>query len=349
MSQSHSAYPERFTSVEALQEALSRPTPQVVDALSRLEGDLLILGVGGKMGPTLARMARRAVVEGGLDRRVIGVARFSDPRVQTQLEEAGVETVRADLMQEDVLETLPDAENVVYMVGTKFGTTGQEARTWAVNAYLPGRVAQRYRDARIVAFSSGNVYPLAAVSCGGCTEGTPPAPVGEYAQSVLGRERILGHFARQYHISSVLFRLNYAVEMRYGVLLDVARKVWIGEAVDLSMGHANVIWQGDANAYALRALELAQVPPRVLNVTGPETVSIRWLAGCFGELLGRKPVYAGTEGERALLSNAALAFKLLGYPAMPLGQVIEWIATWIIDGGPTLDKPTHFEVRDGKF
>jgi nucleoside-diphosphate-sugar epimerase len=235
------------------------------------------------------------------------------------------------------------------MVGTKFGTTGQEARTWAVNAYLPRRVAQRYRDSRIVAFSSGNVYPLAPVAGGGCTEETPPAPVGEYAQSVLGRERILEHFAREHRIPSVLFRLNYAVEMRYGVLLDVAQKVWLGEPVDLAMGHANVIWQGDANAYALRALELAEVPPRALNVTGPETVSIRWLAGRFGELLDRNPVYVGTEGDRALLSNAARAFKRLGYPSVPLGRVIEWVAAWVIDGGPTLDKPTHSEVRDGKF
>ncbi len=348
-------YKERFETVEALEEALSRPTPQVVDALSRLDGDLLILGVGGKMGPTLATMARRAVVEGGLDMRVIGVARFSDPRVREVLEDAGVETVRADLMQEGALEALADADgassvaNVIYMVGTKFGTTGQEARTWAVNAYLPARVVQRLRESRIVVFSSGNVYPLVPVAGGGCTEAAPPAPMGEYAQSVLGRERLVEHFARQHGVPSVLLRLNYAVEVRYGVLLDVARKVWLGEAIDLSMGHANVIWQGDANAYALRALELTEVPPRVLNVTGPETVSIRWLAGRFGELLDRSPVYIGIEGESALLSNAGRAFQLLGYPSVPLGRVIEWVAAWVIDGGPILDKPTHFEVRDGRF
>jgi nucleoside-diphosphate-sugar epimerase len=339
----------RFEDVEALEEALSRPTPGVVEAMARLDGDLVILGVGGKMGPTLATMARRAVVEGGLDRRVIGVARFSDPRIRDRLEAAGVEAIGADLMEEGALEGLPDAPNVIYMAGTKFGTTGQEARTWAVNAYLPGRVVQRFRDSRIVAFSSGNVYPLAPVAGGGCTEATPPAPVGEYAQSVLGRERIFEHFTRQYGVPGVLLRLNYAVEVRYGVLLDVARKVWIGEPIDLSMGHANVIWQGDANAYALRALGLAEVPPRPLNVTGPETVSIRWLAGRFGELLDRSPVFIGTEGEKALLSNAGLAFKLLGYPSVPLGRVIEWVAAWVIDGGPVLDKPTHFEVRDGRF
>ena len=344
----------RFESVEALEEALSRPTPQVVEALSRLDGDLLILGVGGKMGPTLATMARRAVVEGGLDKRVIGVARFTDPEVRDKLEDAGVETVRADLMQEGALKDLADSDaasaaNVIYMVGMKFGTTGQEARTWAVNAYLPGRVAQHFQASRILVFSSGNVYPLAPVAGGGCTEDVPPAPVGEYAQSVLGRERIFEHIACQHGVPSVMFRLNYAVEMRYGVLLDVARKVWVGEPIDVSMGHANVIWQGDANAYALRALALAEVPPRVLNVTGPETVSIRWLAGAFGERFGRRPAFVGTEGDSALLSNAGRTFKLLGYPSVPLGRVIEWVAAWVIDGGPVLDKPTHFQVRDGRF
>jgi nucleoside-diphosphate-sugar epimerase len=339
----------RFESVEALEEALSRPTPEVVEAMARLDGDLLILGVGGKMGPTLATMARRALFEGGLDVRVMGVARFSDPRVRDRLEDAGVEAIGADLMEDGALKGLPDAPNVIYMAGTKFGTTGQEARTWAVNAYLPGRIVQRFRESRIVAFSSGNVYPLAPVAAGGCTEATPPAPVGEYAQSVLGRERIFEHFARKHKVPSVLLRLNYAVEVRYGVLLDVARKVWIGEPIDLSMGHVNVIWQGDANAYALRALHLAEVPPLRLNVTGPETVSIRWLAGRFSELLDRSPVFVGTEGESALLSNAGLAFKLLSYPSVPLDRVIEWVAAWVIDGGPVLDKPTHFEVRDGRF
>jgi nucleoside-diphosphate-sugar epimerase len=338
-----------FESVEMLEESLSRPTPGVVRTLSSLAGDLLILGVGGKMGPTLAFMARRAVVEGGLDKQVIGVARFTEPMVQDKLEAAGVETIRADLMREGALEALPAAPNVIYMVGSKFGTTGQEARTWAINAYLPGKVASRFKGSRIVVFSSGNVYPLAPVGGGGCTEDTPPAPVGEYAQSVLGRERIFEYFARQHDVSGVLFRLNYAVEMRYGVLLDVARKVWIGEPIDLSMGYANVIWQGDANAYALCALGLVESPPRVLNVTGPETVSIRWLAERFGEMLDRRPAFVGTERENALLSNAGLAFRLLGYPSVSLGQVIEWVAAWVIDGGPVLDKPTHFEVRDGRF
>jgi hypothetical protein len=339
----------RLTGVEELEELLSRPTPEVVAAMARLDGDLLILGVGGKMGPTLAMMARRAVVEAENDKRVIGVARFSDPTVQGKLDRAGVETIRADLMAEGVLGALPDVPNVVYMVGHKFGTTGQEALTWALNSYLPGLVAQRFRRSRIVVFSSGNVYPLTPVALGGPTEATSPAPVGEYAQSVLGRERIFEYYARQLQIPSVLFRLNYAVEMRYGVLLDVARKVWVGEPIDLSMGHVNLIWQGDANAYALRALHLVEVPPRALNVTGPETVSVRALAQRFGELLGRRPTLQASEGAEALLSNAGQAFKLLGYPSVSLEQVIEWVACWVIDGRAVLDKPTKYGVRDGRF
>jgi nucleoside-diphosphate-sugar epimerase len=294
-------------------------------------------------------LAQRAVVETGRDRRVIGVSRFSDPQVAEKLSRAGVETIASDLMDEGTLEALPDVPNIIYVVGTKFGATGQEARTWAINAFLPGRVAQTFRRSRIVVFSSGNVYAFAPVIYGGSTEETPPAPIGEYAQSVLGRERIFEYFALQFNVRSVLFRLNYAVELRYGVLLDVARKVWAGDPVDLSMGHVNVLWQGDANAYALRALLLADVPPRILNVAGPETISVRSLALQFGELLGRSPIFEGCERREALLSNAQQAFKLLGYPSVPLGRVIEWVAAWVVDGGPVLDKPTKFQVRDGRF
>lgn len=341
--------PSRFDTEEALEEFLSRPTPEVVEALRELEGDIMILGVGGKMGPTLAMLTQRAIEEAGLDKRVIGVSRFSSPEVAEKLKRAGVETIACDLMDERSLRELPDVPNIIYMVAMKFGTTGREAQTWALNTFLPGMVARRFRDSRIVAFSSGNVYPLVPVLHGGCTERTPPAPIGEYAQSVLGRERIFEYFSRQFNTPGVLLRLSYAVELRYGVLLDVARKVWTGEAIDLTMGHVNVIWQGDANAYALRSLLLAEVPPLILNITGPETISVRALVLRFGELMGREPIFEGSEADTALLSNAQLAHKLFGYPKVALETIIGWVAEWVMAGGPVWDKPTKFQVRDGRF
>lgn len=338
-----------FPTVEALEAFLSEPTPQLVEALEHLDGDLMILGAGGKMGPTLASMARRAVVQAGSDKRIIAVSRFSDRPAADQLARMGVEVTSCDLMDDAALATLPDVRNIVYMVGVKFGATDHEARTWAVNAYLPGRVVQRFCHSRFVLFSSGNVYPLTPVSGGGCTEQTPPAPVGEYAQSVLGRERIFEYWATRLGVPGLIVRLNYAVELRYGVLLDIAQRVWKGEPIDLRMGHVNAIWQGDANAYALRALALAESPPRVLNVTGPETVSVRSLAGCLGELLGREPCLEGEEQADALLNNAAQAFKLMGYPRVPLPQIVEWVANWVAAGGSVLGKPTRFQVRDGRF
>jgi len=337
------------TSVDELEQVLTQPTPEVIESLAGLEGDLMVLGAGGKMGPTLAMLAQRAVTAGGGGKQVIAVSRFTATTVRAKLDRCGVQTVACDLMVEDELASLPKAANIIYMVGVKFGATGQETRTWAVNAYLPGRVVSHFPRARLVLFSSGNVYPFTPVVAGGCTERAPPAPVGEYAQSVLGRERIFEHFCSQSGVLGLVFRLNYAVEMRYGVLLDVARKVWLGEQVDLSMGHVNVVWQGDANAYALRALNLAGSPPTVLNVTGPETVSIRHLATVFGRLLEREPILVGSEQPNALLSNAQLTFRLMGYPRVALGQVIGWVAHWVKIGGPVLGKPTKFQVRDGRF
>ena len=334
-----------FETAADLEVFLSAPSPEVIDAMRHLEGDLMILGVGGKMGPTLAMLARQAIDATGLHKRVIGVSRFSDGQVADRLQRAGVETISCDLLADGALAALPDVQNIVYMVGVKFGATGEEARTWAMNAFLPGKVAQRFSRSRVVLFSSGNVYPLVPASSGGCTEQTPPAPVGEYAQSVLGRERVFSHFG----VSGVLFRLNYAVELRYGVLLDVAQNVWSGKPVDLRMGYVNVIWQGDANAYALRALALAETPPRILNITGPETLSVRYLAARFGELFEREPVLEGVEQPDALLNNAGLAFQLMGYPRVPVGRAIEWVAEWVRMDGPTLAKPTKFQVRDGRF
>ena len=294
-------------------------------------------------------MARRAIDQAGLSKRVIGVSRFSEPGLRGALQDAGVETIACDLLDDEAILRLPEAPNIVYMAGMKFGTTHREPQTWVMNAYLPGRVVRALPHARYVIFSSGNVYPLVPVLQGGATETVPPAPVGEYAQSVLGRERIFQYWAERQHTKGVLFRLNYAVEMRYGVLLDIAQKVWARQPIDLSTGHANVIWQGDANAYALRALTLAADPPLILNVTGPETISIRSLALELGTLLGVEPVFAGQEQPEALLSNAQRAHALLGYPRVPVGQVVSWVADWVRREMPTLSKPTKFEVRDGRF
>lgn len=337
------------SSVAALEDLLTRPSPALIADLAALDGDLLVLGVGGKMGPSLAVLARRALDAAGSSRQVLGVARFSTPGVRESLEAAGVRTLAADLLDRRAVAALPDAPNLIFMAGQKFGSTGAESRTWAMNTWLPGLVAERYAGARTVVFSSGNVYPLVPVASGGATEATPPAPVGEYAQSVLGRERVFEHFARTAGTPTVLFRLNYAVELRYGVLLDVAQRVWRGEPVALSNPAANCLWQGDANAMALRCLRLAASPPLVLNVTGPETVAIRALAHRFGELLDREPSFAGDEPDSALLANAQRAHGLLGYPTVPLDQVIRWVAEWVRADGPTLAKPTHFETRDGRF
>lgn len=338
-----------LTNERELDEFLSRPNEADIAAVRELRGDLLILGVAGKMGPSLAVRARRAADAAGVRMRIIGVSRFSNPAARRWLEEAGIETIAADALVEEELAALPDAPNVVYMAARKFGSTGDEAYTWAMNTYLPARAALRYRHSRIVAFSSGNVYPFVPVSSGGATEATPPAPVGEYGMSALGRERMFEYVSSHHGTPAAILRLNYAVELRYGVLLDIGRKVFERRPVDLFMGSANVIWQGDANSICLRSFALCQSPPFVLNLTGPETLSVRSVAQRFGELFGVAPVFLGAEADTALLNNAARCFRLFGYPAVSVDQLIEWIAQWIGSGGATLDKPTHFEARDGRF
>jgi nucleoside-diphosphate-sugar epimerase len=334
---------------QQLEDVLATPRDADLTAMAALDGDLLILGISGKMGPSLAHLARRAADAAGVKRRIIGAARFSNPAARQQLEDWGIETITADLLQPGELEKLPDAANVIYMAARKFGSTGNESLTWAMNTFLPGMVAQRYRQSRIVAFSSGNVYPLVPVLQGGCTESSPVGPVGEYAMSALGRERMFDHFSRQYGTPVTLLRLNYAVELRYGVLVDIGLKVFERRPIDLRMGHANVIWQGDANSVTLRSLAACQSPPLVLNLTGPETVSVRWAARRFADHFGIEPVYEGVESESALLNNAARCHQMFGYPTISVEQMITWIAGWIGMGGPLLNKPTHFEVRDGKF
>ena len=317
--------------------------------MAALEGDILILGVGGKMGPTLAKQAKRAIDLAGVTKKVIGVSRFSTSGVQEDLHEAGIETIAADLLSEDCLQNLPDIQNVILMAGRKFGSTDNENLTWAMNSYMPGRVADKYRDSELVIFSTGNVYPLTPVSHGGATECLPPAPIGEYAQSCLSRERICAYFSSQFGTPMAILRLNYAIDLRYGILLDIAEKVYLEESISLEMGNVNVIWQADANAVALRAFAHCQSPPLTLNVTGPETISVRYLALRFGALFNKPPRFEGEEAETALLSNASQCHRLFGYPRVSLEQMIEWIAEWVRIGGTTLRKPTHFEVRDGKF
>lgn len=332
-----------------LEEALSRPSDADVEAMRALEGDLVLLGVGGKMGPSLALLARHASAEAGVVRRIIGVSRFSTAGLAEQLRGAGVETISCDLLDREAVRALPEAPNVIYMTGRKFGSTGQEWLTWAMNVLAPAMAAERFARSRIVAFSTGNVYPLVPVASGGPTESDAAAPVGEYAQSSLGRERMFEYFSDRCGTPVALLRLNYAIDLRYGVLHDVARKVYSREPIDLSMGFANVIWQRDANSIALRALAHCQSPPFVLNVTGPEIVSIRRLGEQFGAIFGIEPIFAGRESETALLSNAARCRELFGPPTVSLDQMIRWVARWIELGGRSLGKPTHYEQRDGKF
>jgi nucleoside-diphosphate-sugar epimerase len=332
-----------------LVELLAAPSGEDVAALRALDGDLIILGAGGKMGPSLAQRARAATLKAGVSKRIMAVSRFPDAALERQLQECGIETIRADLLDSDQLAALPDARNVIFMAGRKFGSTGGEALTWAANAYMPARVAERYRDSRIVAFSSGNVYPLVQVSSGGATEETAPGPVGEYAQSVLARERLFEFFSTRYGTAVCLLRLNYAVELRYGVLLDIGRAVYADRPVNVGMGKVNVIWQGDANSMCLRSFVLCQSPPAILNVTGPEALAVRDIALRFGELFGRTPEFSGQEAETALLNNAARCHRLFGLPRVSAAQTIEWTARWIREGGTTWDKPTHFDSRDGRF
>jgi nucleoside-diphosphate-sugar epimerase len=332
-----------------LEDLLSEPTDDVIETLGRLPGDILVLGVAGKMGPTLARMARRASDAAGVPRRVIGVSRFSSARSQEALHAHGIETIRCDLLNEDELAHLPAAANVIYMAGKKFGSTGDESTTWAMNAYLPGLVARRYRDSRIVAFSSGNIYGMVPVARSGSREEDAPRPVGEYAMSCLARERIFEAFSRAQQTPMALIRLNYACEMRYGVLVDLAQKVRAGEPIDLGMGYLNTIWQGDANALALRALEHTATPPTVINLTGPERLSVHAVAERLGELMNRPVRFIGTESDTALLNDARRGLELLGTPRITADTLIEWVAAWVAQGGASLGKPTHFESRDGAF
>ena len=337
--------PAGFADEAELEEFMTRPSAALVRDLATAEGDILILGVGGKMGPTLAQLARRAVP----DRRVIGVARFSDPAVEDKLRACGVETIACDLLDREAVAALPRCPNVIFMASRKFGTTGALPLTWAMNVAMPSIVAETFRDSRIVAFSTGNVYPFARVAEGGSRESDTPGPMGEYAMSCLGRERMFEHYSEQYGTPGRIVRLNYAIDMRYGVLHDIGSRVLAGEPVDLTTGNVNVIWQGDANSHALRCLARCTAPTTPINVSGPETASVRALALAFAERFGRTPRFEGIEAEQCWLVNTGEATRLFGNPSVPLLTMVDWVAEWLVAGGDAYGKPTEYASRDGAF
>jgi nucleoside-diphosphate-sugar epimerase len=342
---SRDTLPETIGDVEALDELLCRPSQVLIDDLARVDGDIMILGVGGKMGPTLAGLAKAAVPE----RRVIGVARFSEEGVEDWLKARGVETLHCDLLDETALRRLPQTSNIIFMAGRKFGAEGNLALTWAMNAHVPALVAQAFRNARIVAFSTGCVYPFVPVEGKGADESTPPNPPGEYAQSCVGRERMFEYFSQALGTPGRLFRLNYAIDMRYGVLHDIATKVRDGTPIDVSLGHVNFIWQGDASSQALRCLARCDRPTSPINVSGHEILAVRDLAAQFGELLGRAPVIVGKEEPTAWLTDTSHATKLFGLPIVDTERLIKWTADWVARAMPSLGKPTKYEVRDGRY
>lgn len=342
-------FPATIDNVEQLDELLSRPTPQVIQALQQTEGDLILLGIAGKMGPTLARMIIRADEAAGIQRRILGVSRFSDESSRQPLEDLGIETFKGDLLDTEFINSLPDVPNVIYMAGMKFGATGNESLTWAMNTYLPSLVCNKYRNSRITAFSTGNIYGLVPASGQGSVETDKPDPVGEYAMSCLGRERMFEHFSRTLNIPMTIIRLNYATECRYGVLVDLALQVYQEQTIDISMGYVNVIWQGDANAMTLCALPDSSSPPFNLNVAGPKILKVRAICEQFGTLFGKQPQFTGIEAEDALLNNGQHGHNKYGAPQVEVDQILHWIADWIQNERPLLGKPTHFESRSGKF
>jgi nucleoside-diphosphate-sugar epimerase len=337
--------PKTIADIAALDELLCRPSQALIDDLNQIDGDIMVLGVAGKMGPTLAGLAKAALPR----RRIIGVARFSDISVKAWLEARGIETIHCDLLEVAQLNALPEIANIVFMAGRKFGAEGDLSLTWAMNAHVPALVAQAFKNSRIVAFSTGCVYPFVPVDGKGSDETMPPDPPGEYAQSCVGRERMFEYFSRAYSTPGRLFRLNYAIDMRYGVLHDIATKVRMGQPIDVSLGHVNFIWQGDASSQALRCLAHCDTPTTPINVSGHEILAVRDLARKFGALFGREPVMVGKEEPTAWLSDTSQAVKLFGSPIVDTTQLIAWTADWIARSMPSLGKPTKYEVRDGRY
>lgn len=328
-----------------LEDILSEPNDATKEVLARLNGDIVVLGAGGKMGPTLAMMLKKA----STNKNVFAVSRFSDKSVKHRIEKAQIETIEADLLDESIYNRLPRAENVFYLAGMKFGATGNQPLTWAMNSFLPVLVARHYKDARIVALSTGNVYPFVDRRGGGATEQTLPDPIGEYAQSCLGRERLFEYFSQLYTTPVTLIRLNYANEPRYGIIVDLTTKILNDDPIDLTMGAVNLIWQRDANDYIIRAISLANSPPTILNVTGPEAIPVRRLAEQIAAILNKKPTFVSQEAETALLSDASCCIGVLGLPGTSLDQMVSMIVHWVVSGKKTLNKPTKYDMRDGKF
>jgi nucleoside-diphosphate-sugar epimerase len=342
---------ENLQNEAGLEALLAEPSEKLIVDMAQIKGSIMVLGAGGKMGPSLCRLIRNASKAAGISRDIFAVSRFSDPKAASMLKETGVHVIPCDLLDPHGLASLPDANHIIYMAGRKFGTGEDAPMTWAMNAAVPSFVSQRFAGANMVVFSSGNIYPPVrlAEGVGGCTEETPAGPLGEYAMSCLARERIFAYAAMAKGLKVLLFRLNYAVDLRYGVLFDIAEKVKNGRPVSLSVPYFNCIWQGDANEAAVRSLLHTSSPARILNVTGPETVSVRTAAERFGEFFGITPIFCDEPGETALLNNAGQAMKLFGYPRFSIDELIEMQAAWILNGGKGLGKPTHFEVRDGVY
>ncbi|OHB45965.1 MAG: hypothetical protein A2Y13_05375 [Planctomycetes bacterium GWC2_45_44] len=338
-------FPKYITSVQQIEEVLSRPSDATVESVAGYNGDIMILGTGGKVGPTMARMVKRAMEAAKIEKQVFAV----DIMPMPELEKQGIKTLVCDMLDIDAVKTLPKVENIIYMAGRKFGSTGTEWITWAANVMVPHNVASVFTASRIAVFSTGCVYPVVQLGSGGSVETDTANPVGEYAQSCLGRERMFDYYAAEKGERVVQIRLNYAVELRYGVLVDIAMKVFNSEPIDITTGYINGIWQGDVCNQVIQSLVYASSPSSILNITGPETVSVRWAASEFGRIFGKTPVFVGTENGKGYLNNAAKANSLFGNPTVPLGTMIRWISHWIKNGGENIDKPTHFETQNGQY
>jgi len=342
-------YPEKIASEAELEELLSAPSAEAVKMFAEIEGDIMFLGIGGKIGPSLARMALRACRQAGVEKRIIGVSKFESDQQRQKIEDMGIETMDGDLLDMDFIKSLPKAENIFFLAGMKFGSEENISLTWAVNSYMPALIADYFKGSNIVAFSTGCVYPLVSVESGGSLETDSPEPLGEYAQSCLGRERMFEYGSKQHQTKVCLIRLNYSVELRYGVLVDIALRVKNQKPIDLSMGYFNVIWQGDMNDAVLRSLEICESPASILNITGEDILSVSEVALEFGKLFNIKPEFINKEAHTALLNNPGRALELFGRPKVKSTQIIKWIAAWISEEGETLGKPTHYEVRNGKY